>query len=277
MKLDNVIVVYKRQTGGARGGEPRSPAASRFASLKRRHEAAIARIQRCLKRHGIACRMVERRNLKAPPRCDLIIAVGGDGTVISCAHAAGTTPVLGVCSMPGYSVGFFCGANAATFADAISKIAKGRVKPNRLPLIETRIGARTIWPPALNDVLFAGSSPAEMVRYTIDVGGKREAQRSSGIWIAAGPGSTAAIKSAGGRRQRIASPRLQYLVREPYPAPRKKYRLTKGFARGGGTISFISEMRDGTIYIDGPRLAYPVPLGARVECRISEQSLSIFL
>ena len=115
------------------------------------------------------------------------------------------------------------------------------------------------------------------MRYCLRVKGKREDQKSSGVWIAAGPGSTGAIKSAGGRRQNITSGKLQYLVREPCPIPGSSYRQLGGILGKGSGITIKSSMGRGTVYIDGHGHSYPVPWKTNVTCRLSSKSLKIFI
>ena len=76
-------------------------------------------------------------------------------------------------------------------------------------MVQTVIDGKTMECLALNDVLFAGSSPAETVRCRIRVGRCEEFQKSSGVWVASGPGSTAAIHSAGGKKMPLRSHKLQ--------------------------------------------------------------------
>ena len=46
---------------------------------------------------------------------DLVVAVGGDGTLLAASHNVVDVPILGVNSAPGHSVGFFCAAKRPTF------------------------------------------------------------------------------------------------------------------------------------------------------------------
>jgi len=179
--------------------------------------------------------------------------------------------------MPGYSTGFFCAATAHNIAKVIERIASGKMKARDLAMIEARIGNRKIPVLALNDILFAGTSPAEMARYTIKVGKVSESHRSSGLWISTGPGSTAAILSAGGKRQKLDSRHMQYLIREPFRIPDTHYKLLGGMLKRGETVKITSEMKDAAIYIDGPKLEYPIAEGETLTAKISKKTLKVFL
>ena len=60
----------------------------------------------------------------------------------------------------------------------------------------------------------------------------------------------------------ISSKRLQYLVREPYSWPQRRYRLPRGFA----PRLVLQALTVGLgLWIDGSRIRYDLELGDRVE------------
>jgi len=268
MKLNRVLIVYKKIG-------IHSP--KRLTRISRLHMQAVERAKRDLKALGIRCQVLERGKLKRNQKADLIISIGGDGTFLACAHVANSAPLLGLNSMPGYSIGFFCAATTETLSKTVVKIQMDRLKLRYIPLIEAKIGKKAIPCLALNDILFAGDSPAEMARYTMEIGKKSERQRSSGVWISSGAGSTAAILSAGGKRQNMESTKIQYLVREPFKMPGRRYSMLRGILRGSDRIKVTSNMRDARVYIDGPKLVYPVKEGETLTAYASKKTLRIFL
>src|SRR6185295_12301282 len=98
----------------------------------------------------------------------------------------------------------------------------------RIHRMSVAINGKPVREQAFNDVLIAHRNPAAMTRYRLTIGASQEDQRSSGVWISTAAGSTAGIRSAGGRRMPITAKRLQYLVREPYTWPQRRYRLGRG-------------------------------------------------
>jgi NAD+ kinase len=49
------------------------------------------------------------RSDETPGRCDLVVTVGGDGTLLGASHGIGPgVPLLGINSSPAHSIGFFC-------------------------------------------------------------------------------------------------------------------------------------------------------------------------
>ncbi len=271
MKLNRVVVIYKKPSA-VRGA----------ASHKLHHMEAVNRIEQILAEAGISYKIVLRDRLEAmlpshSPRADLIITIGGDGTVLSASHYAGHTPILGINSSPKTSVGFFCATNVANFRKILLRLTRGLLRPKLLPLLDVSVSGKKLPFRALNDILFASSSPAETVQYSLQVGKRKERQRGSGVWIAAGPGSTAGICSAGGKVTDVSSKKIQYLARELYPIPGVRYRLKKGFVPEKKSIRIRSEMSHGVAFIDGAKLVYPMKRGDTLAARISKRKLKIFL
>jgi NAD+ kinase len=291
MKLNRVLVTYKKpsklRTASSRADQKRlmrvSPKLYRQTKDQQKsHLYTINCVRRVLKKLKISYRVVLRDKLQDEVKnlnktADMIITIGGDGSVLAAAHVAGRKPVLGVNSLPKTSVGFFCGANAQNFDRKMASIISGRSRPAELPLLDIWIDGRKISYPALNDVLYAGESPAETVQYTIQIGRKKERQRGSGVWISAGPGSTAGIRSAGGKVSAIGSRRLQYYARELCAIPGLKYKLKRGFIPLGGSIKIISEIAHGRAYLDGINYIHPVLRGSVLKVRVSKQTLKIYL
>ncbi len=272
MKLNTVLVVFKGSLQGTSGVNAR-----RLEQLGRMHETTRERVERELAHRDIACRIITRRKLGQRWKADAIITIGGDGTFMAGAHDANGTPVLGVNSMPGHSIGFYCATTAKTFGAYLDDILEGRHRPTRLPLLDVRIEGKRLPHRAINDILLAARSPAEMVRYTLRVKDRSEKQRSSGIWFAAGPGSTAALCSAGGKKLPITSKRLQYIVREPYHLPNTRLRSLGGTCPIGARIKLISAITDARLYFDGPRRMQIVPRGVNVSIGVAKETLSVFL
>jgi NAD+ kinase len=277
MELNRVVIVVKPLARPCRGTRRVSAGTAAPLCLRREHADALDRIVADLDTFGITSRVIAREDLTPPVHTDLIVPLGGDGTFLAASHAAGDIPLLGVNPDRSASVGFFCITETAGFGRILKQVQAGKKKPLHIPLIETHIGVRRLPVLALNDVLFAGRSPAETARYFLTISGKMEYQRSSGIWIAAGPGSTAAIQSAGGKAQGITSKKLQYVVREPCPMPGVNYKHVRGCLQTGKPITIASAMEDSVVYIDGPACAYPVLKGAQITCRISPRTLKVFL
>ena len=121
---------------------------------------------------------------------DLVIVLGGDGTLTSIAHSVDeNTPVMGVNSHPrldgnGGSYGFFMGSDPSTFSEDVRSALDGGAIVNILPRlqaeIETTSGNVIRCDPALNDLLVANTHQYQPSKYRLQRGGIDSVQDSSG-------------------------------------------------------------------------------------------------
>lgn len=122
---------------------------------------------------------------------DLVIVLGGDGTLTSISHNIdSTTPVMGVNSHPREedpegSFGFFMGSEVSTFAENLQAVLTGQAIENALPRLQATItstsGNRIVSDPALNDLLIANTHQYAPSKYRVQRGGMDLNQLSSGI------------------------------------------------------------------------------------------------
>ncbi|MED5159222.1 MAG: NAD(+)/NADH kinase, partial [Candidatus Thermoplasmatota archaeon] len=127
---------------------------------------------------------------------DLVVILGGDGTLTSIAHSIDSdTPVMGVNSHPqdddeDGSYGFYMGSDPEHFDSDIRIALNGDAIVNVLPRLQAEIvttsGKRILSDPALNDLIIANTHQYQPSRYRLqrgDVGSESEIdviQRSSG-------------------------------------------------------------------------------------------------
>ncbi|MBI4223846.1 MAG: NAD(+)/NADH kinase [Deltaproteobacteria bacterium] len=241
------------------------------------HNQTLQSVKKFLNGLRVRYRVLDRSRLQGPLKTGLVIAVGGDGTALAASHFAGTSPLFCINSAPLTSTGFFCRATARNFRPRLKKILEGKIRPKSLPRLAVYLNGRKLKPFGLNEVLFASKLQGETARYTLQVGRRREYHKSSGVWVATGAGSTAAIYSAGGKKDSPAQGRIQYRVREPCRFPKSRYRLLGGFVRAGEAVKIISGMNLGMVFIDGAKWHYPVPHQAVLTVRGNAAPLKIFL
>jgi len=214
--------------------------------------------------------------------CDLVVVVGGDGTLLGASHGVGPgVPLLGVNSSPNYSVGFFCGAKKGGARTAIAAALDGTLKRTELVRMRVELNGRGVLDRVLNEALFCHVSPAATSRYilrlmeTDGVLVSEEEQKSSGIWVGPAAGSTAAQRSAGGRILPLASNKLQYVVREPYRPHGEMLSLTLGIIDCDQAMTIKSKMRKACIFLDGDPMAHEVAIGDVVTMRRSNEPLVV--
>ena len=145
--------------------------------------------------------------------CDLVIALGGDGTTLAALHAAARAnrPVLGVACG---SLGALTACHADRLRAALAEVAAGDWSPRRLPaLVVERDGAQAM---ALNDLVLVRAG-AGQVMVEVELDGERLVRFAGDGLIAGTPlGSTAYTLAAGGP---MLAPGAIGLVLTPLAAP----------------------------------------------------------
>lgn len=212
------------------------PAYLQLATLAHdEHYACLARLKQSLLHHNIEVLEASRGQGWPKGDFDVVIALGGDGTLITASYGLKKdTPLIGIRSSSA-SVGFLCAGDQDNVDDVIERYMDDRllyVERQRLCAKIFRAAGQqeNIQTPTLNDFLFAAASPAATTRYRIGFQDRVESHRSSGIWIATATGSTAAIGAAGGVPMDAGDQHLQFLVRELYHRKEEGLTITHGFA-----------------------------------------------
>lgn len=126
---------------------------------------------------------------------DLLICVGGDGTILRTLHyLRGTTPVLGI-NMG--TIGFLADVQPENAISALTKVLDG-FEVERRERLAVNVKDGTI-PYALNEAVVITSNPGKMLHFAIFVDGEEwERLRADGVVFATPTGSTAYAMSAGG-------------------------------------------------------------------------------
>jgi NAD+ kinase len=254
----------------------RDPAVANWLDAHREHVRTVETVLAELDRAGVRVMLVERAHAAFDPSdAALVIAVGGDGTLLAASHSVVGTPVLGVNSAPRHSVGFFCSAQRTTFRAMLEQALAGKLKRVELTRMAVAVNGRLRSKHVLNEALYCHASPAGTSRYLLTHGKNTEEQRSSGLWIGPPAGSTAAQRSAGGVVLPLHSRKLQLVVREPYTPAGKRYRMTKLAIRDGDAVHIESKMDDSALFFDGPYRHVPVRLGDSVSFFASDEPLTV--
>ena len=191
----------------------------------------------CLLRHGVSVLLEDRTAHLGPfpgvaaqdglatapravlgQRCDLIVVVGGDGSLLGVARDLAHTrkPVLGV-NRGG--LGFLADIAPKKIPEQLGAVLAGEYRVEDHFLLEAsvqRSGSELMRSPALNDVVVHPGSMARMMEFSLAVNGDFVYdQRSDGLIVASPTGSTAYALSAGGP---IMHPSLDAIVIVPmYP------------------------------------------------------------
>lgn len=249
------------------------------ARIRRAHDAhmrTLERVHRALEDEGARVRVT----LGAGQRFrasgfDLVVTVGGDGTLLRASRNVVDVPVLAINSAPNHSVGFFCGARADQVASAIHGALTGSLRQAVLTRMQVRVGRELVAERVLNDALFCHTSPAATSRYLVRLGRIREEQKSSGFWVGPAAGSTAAQRSAGGKVLPLSSRALQLVVREPYTPHGERYELRRALVEPGQKLIVRSKMHDARLFIDGPDRVVKTSFGDVIEFSEAKEPLVV--
>jgi NAD+ kinase len=254
----------------------RDPSVSRWLDAHKEHVTTVDAVHQALERAGLKVLLVERAHAMFDASdADLVVAVGGDGTLLAASHNVVDVPILGVNSAPGHSVGFFCAARRTTFRAMLARAMAGTLPSVKLTRMRVSVNGRLRTKHVLNEALYCHASPAATSRYLLRIGKTIEEQRSSGLVIGPAAGSTAAQRSAGGRVLPLGSRALQLVVREPYTPSGHAYRLVRKVVPPGTEVEVASKMDNACLFFDGPHRQVPVRLGDQVTFAASDEPLVV--
>jgi len=263
--------------GRPRIGSPANRRAAWFERIEEAHEdhlGTLATIRAALGRLGCASRVVRSMDGLDTGRYDLVLTAGGDGTVLYASHHVDATPMLGVRSSS-HSAGYLTGATRKDVERKLSSFLEGRLSSTLLQRMAVLVGDRLRHDKVLNEALFSHPNPAVTTRYVLVVDGRSEEQMSSGLWVGPAAGSTAAIRSAGGRTLSPTSRNLQFVVREPITRPRMHAGMTRGLIPPGSELAVANKWQPARLYLDGPHSVIPVRPGQMVRMRLSDRPLTL--
>jgi NAD+ kinase len=258
MRINNVLIVYANPKNNA-------------------EKSALELVKRTLKKYKINYKSEHRGNprKKLFQTADLVVAVGGDGTFLMASHFIfDKKPLLGVNSDPRYKEGFFMAISKDDFEEKFKKILSNNYTTKKLQRLEAYIGNKKIPDLALNEFYVASEKPYHTAIYFLNVGGKRERQKSSGILISSAAGSQAWIKSAGGKILPLESNKFQYLVREPYRGKSSaKCNLIKDTLNKNEKIEIVFDVGNGVLIADSLSREHKFKIRKKVTIKMSKKPL----
>lgn len=183
---------------------------------KKEVDAVVARLEKCLE-DRVAALEVDLEPSYQPIECkpDLVITLGGDGTILAASHRLGRrrVPVLGVNLG---RVGFLAGVAAPRVEEVVDLVFEGKARVEDRAMMTFQVkreGEVVLDSHVLNEVVVSRLSERTMM--TVDFIDERRPVctfRGDGVIVSTATGSTAYNLSAGGP---ILVPSLEALVVAP--------------------------------------------------------------
>jgi NAD+ kinase len=205
---------------------------------------------------------------------DLVIVLGGDGTLLSVARdAPRSTPVLGI--NVGV-LGYLTGLKQAEALSRLDEVLTGGFREDRRRRLDVSIteGPNRGTYRALNDAVLNRETVGRISRFSLSIEGRRIARfRGDGVIVATPTGSTAYSLSAGGP---ILDPALAAVVVTPISPHSLTQRPLVVPASATIGLMVIGGKRDNGVYLtlDG-QANFVIPPGCMVEVRQSRSAVTL--
>ena len=152
-----------------------------------------------------SCPVSELRN-----RAEILVALGGDGTILAAARAIGinNVPILGV-KVGG--LGFLADITPDELPEALDKVKRGSYGLSERMTLMTTFDEKTYF--ALNDIVIDKGSSPRILDLSVHLGGQYvNTSTADGLIISTPTGSTAYSLSVGGP---IVHPRMEAIILSP--------------------------------------------------------------
>jgi NAD+ kinase len=189
-------------------------AAHELAEWLRRRGLEAELDEATLRARGSVSSVESERAFRPGDPCDLVVVLGGDGTLLAAARTVGSdAPIFGVNLG---TLGFLTEVSRGELYPAMVQVLAGRFKLEERSLFEVELqrnGSGSLHYQVFNDAVITKSALARIIELTLRIDGRLIARfRADGLIISTPTGSTAYNLSAGGP---ILSPLLPVAVLTP--------------------------------------------------------------
>jgi len=204
-------------------------------------------------------------------KSDLVIAIGGDGTMLSCSRKFGSegVPILGINLG---NLGFLADLNPKNLTETLMKVMEGEFKEDRRFFIEASIAGEEINPLALNEIVIHSGAIAQMIEYDLFINEDFVwSQKADGLIVSTNTGSTAYSLSGGGP---IIHPTLEaFCVLPMFPHSLSSSPL---IVSSGSKITVVlkKNSKKGKISLDSAEI-FSVKKGQKVSMKQSNKFLKL--
>jgi NAD+ kinase len=240
---------------------PTGPAVDRFLTVAQSRDVSVCLSDELRSVTGAAPEDAFLAPAALPEQCDIVVALGGDGTILRAAALVGAaqTPILGVNLG---RLGFLAGAAPEELEESIELLQAGLYVVEDRMCLEAKIGGRKV--SALNEVVVERGVQSRLVHVKTWVSDAPvSAFHGNGVVLATPTGSTGYNLSAGGP---VVDPSLHAIIATPICAHTLSLRPVVIPADRSVTVQVDAEHTDITVAADG-RTVSPLAPGKRIEIR----------
>lgn len=206
-------------------------------------------------------------------QADLVIVVGGDGTMLSVARAlvGSNIPLIGVNKG---RLGFLTDLTSESMFEGVSNILAGNFSAEKRMLLQAEVHANGLEVQsfiALNDVVVGKSNLGRLIDLEVHINGAYvNRQRSDGLIVSTPTGTTAYSLSAGGP---ILDPSLNVMTLVPICPHTLSNRPIAISALSEVVISVVG-VSECSVHFDG-QAALPLNQGDKVVVRTAQESVTL--
>jgi len=213
---------------------------------------------------------------------DMVISLGGDNSFIYVTHFIGNIPILGINSDPRRSTGALCAVTANSIERVAKSIQNEKFRIENWTRLQATIDGKLITP-ATSEYFFGEKLRKDMSRHILIYRGKEYEQKSSGIIIATGAGSTGWYDSAnrfswpGGDRFDKTEQKAAFIVTEPYRYVALPSDVHASYILAGEEL-ILHSLNDGDGYATADSWEeFDFSRGRKAVIRISDKPLKIII
>lgn len=243
------------RAAGSKGGAPRIRRAAILADAHKPGVVELAgRLTAWFAERGVSAKVLHDPRAwerQAPPACDLVVVLGGDGSILSAvrAYEARPTPTIGINFG---RVGFLASVEAAQWQEALEDVLAGRARVEQRTRLQVEFrgeDGRKARATALNDAVLTRGAFQGLLEVALKVGDDWVTKyRADGLVVATPSGSTAYSLASGGP---ILAPALSAFVVTPISPQALAHRPI--VLDGGETLhlEITRATGDATLVVDG--------------------------
>ena len=212
---------------------------------------------------------------------DIVISLGGDLTFTTVSHFVGSIPILGMNSDPRRSVGALCSWKSDDIPHFVKRIKNKDYLTERWTMLSAKIDGKEI-EPAIGEYFIGERERINMSKGIIVYRGKRYRQKSSGIIVSTGSGSTGWYNAASMGKPLIkpfgaTARKAAFIVTEPYGNGNNTAAHLVGELGEGEKLKIISlNGRAGSVYADY-HTRYEFKFGSKAVIGIGKKRLNVIV